>query len=238
MKYHPLLCTDEVIRRLLDGRQTQDRRPMRTQPEFSADGMAESTRRTYMNEYAIRTMPWWWSTSIPVPGDRFYCREAWRYRGSSWTVGDKYGARRAEYLADGTVREFQLPHPCDLPPHQVKPKDFARRYLAKYPEACDGRDEMAWDDFLCDWWKRERPAMHMPRWACRLELDILEVRAERLQEIDEAGAIAEGVTAGERCCNSARCAFGALWDSIYGAGPYSWTANPWVRVCTVRRITT
>lgn len=44
------------------------------------------------------------------------------------------------------------------------------------------------------WACRVRNSIHMPRWACRIELEILAVRIERLQQIDMAGAIAEGIT--------------------------------------------
>ncbi len=90
-----------------------------------------------------------------------------------------------------------------------------------------------------DW----RPSIHMPRWASRLTLTVSEVRVERLRDISEADAIAEGVSngmrpdgspfwappagfGGTRFIDTARHAFADLWKTIHGHE--SWAANPWV----------
>lgn len=93
---------------------------------------------------------------------------------------------------------------------------------------------------------RTRPSMFMPRWASRLTLTVRDVRVQRLREISEADAIAEGM---ERCDVVGDEAYGA-WsggvDYIYGEnargayrrtwelinGPGSWDANPWVAAYT------
>ena len=90
-----------------------------------------------------------------------------------------------------------------------------------------------------------KPSIHMPRWASRITLEITGVRVERLQDISEADAMAEGV---ERIDLSPRkingmqvhpltssyfAAFMELWRSING--PESWAANPWVWVVEFRR---
>ncbi|MFC3693394.1 hypothetical protein [Chenggangzhangella methanolivorans] len=89
---------------------------------------------------------------------------------------------------------------------------------------------------------KDRAAIHMPRWASRLTLEVTEVRVERLQDISEADAIAEGVAQrrdgwfaviDERrgltgAAPDARSAYAMLWDRINGAG--AWDANPWVAV--------
>lgn len=84
-----------------------------------------------------------------------------------------------------------------------------------------------------------RPSIHMPRGASRITLEITYVRVERLQDISEADAIAEGCKAwkgvpgdGEM---SAVEAFRRLWESINGAD--SWKANPWVWVVSFERAT-
>ncbi|MBT3390324.1 MAG: hypothetical protein HN413_07920, partial [Chloroflexi bacterium] len=73
-----------------------------------------------------------------------------------------------------------------------------------------------------------RPSIFMPRWACRIILDIVYVRVERVQEISEDDAIAEGCT-GEHF-DLAVNDFIWLWDSINAKRGFSWESNPWVWV--------
>ena len=76
--------------------------------------------------------------------------------------------------------------------------------------------------------ERWRPSIHMPRAASRITLEVLNVRVERLHDISEEDAKAEGVTlkGTSRYDGEARDAFEALWCGINGAE--SWDANPWV----------
>ncbi|HIA5714219.1 TPA: hypothetical protein ACWQQG_000981 [Yersinia enterocolitica] len=79
------------------------------------------------------------------------------------------------------------------------------------------------------------PSIHMPRWASRINLLITGIRVERLNDISEQDALAEGVSANEH--SPARYVFGSLWQSIYGAdNPKSWQANPWVWVIEFERM--
>lgn len=85
-----------------------------------------------------------------------------------------------------------------------------------------------------------RPSIHMPFEACRLFLRIKSMRIERLNDITEEDAIAEGVLViepGEAYFDyaeeagtyaTAKGSFTSLWDKINGKG--SWNANPWVWV--------
>lgn len=85
-------------------------------------------------------------------------------------------------------------------------------------------------------WTRPRPSIHMPRWAARITLEIESVRIERLQDISEADAEAEGVRNSLHLQGGrfARDNFAHLWWTINGDG--SWEANPYVWVVTFRRI--
>lgn len=92
------------------------------------------------------------------------------------------------------------------------------------------------------------PAIHMPRWASRLTLEITDVRIEKLQYISEDDAKSEGVarkvsgcTHGWVGCDKAGClgstyraAFRDAWNDIHGHE--SWPANPWVWAISFERI--
>lgn len=116
--------------------------------------------------------------------------------------------------------------------------------------ADSGRDDLPW-----------RPSIHMPRWASRLTLEIVKVRVERVQNISEADAIAEGVSLSfsdmywqggtswtdernpafdpKRAITGPRAAFGMLWDSINSKrddGKFAWNKNPWVWVIEFKRV--
>lgn len=96
-----------------------------------------------------------------------------------------------------------------------------------------------------------RPSIHMPRWASRILLEITGVRVERLQDISEDDAKAEGADClvTENCTAENRAllamplmddatpyrnGYALLWESINGDG--SWAANPWVWVVKFKRV--
>lgn len=91
------------------------------------------------------------------------------------------------------------------------------------------------------WW----PSIHMPRWASRITLRITDVRVERLQDIGEADARAEGCPfdhegnqyeppAADPWQGYGRASFSLLWSKINGGA--SWDANPWVWVVAFERV--
>lgn len=83
------------------------------------------------------------------------------------------------------------------------------------------------------------PSIHMPRWASRIDLLIKSARVERLQDISETDALAEGITYAQlpenpQDAQRARTWYRGLWEQINGAG--SWEANPWVWVVEFERV--
>jgi len=82
-------------------------------------------------------------------------------------------------------------------------------------------------------WERPRPSIHMPRWASRITLDVTDVRVQRLQEIDEQDAKAEGYEH-EIYATRASCWFRTLWDSLNADRGFGWSDNPWVVAITFR----
>lgn len=135
------------------------------------------------------------------------------------------------------VREcwrFGFPVKSDDPSLNIK----STQYRADYGSEADG---IPW-----------RPSTHMPRWASRITLEITGVRVERLNEISENDAMAEGAqkhnygTCGTltgykllgevghtTTTTLATDWFKNLWQSINGKG--SWDANPWVWVLVFKR---
>ncbi|WP_211130689.1 hypothetical protein [Serratia surfactantfaciens] len=201
MKESPVIFNGEMVRAILDGRKTQTRRAL-------------NWKRQPYTEMAERDdgslWPWaedgelggdiWFSCPFGEVGDRLWVRETWQ-----GPLVDE------EHLDDyrANADKFQTPEFCE----------YAADGGAR-PEFCD------LDDNVRQGW---RPSIHMPRWASRITLEITGVRVERLQDISEADAIAEG---GTQHFNINW--FGPLWASIYGVD--SWNANPWVWVIAFRRV--
>jgi hypothetical protein len=74
-----------------------------------------------------------------------------------------------------------------------------------------------------------RSPLHMPRWASRIALGLINIRAERLQELTDADALAEGVRlhGSTRYAGEAVDGFAKRWDDSNGER-HPWESNPWV----------
>lgn len=84
---------------------------------------------------------------------------------------------------------------------------------------------------------KKRPSIFMPRWASRITLEITGVRVERVQDISEADAQAEGVQDYMPQSNhGAYETFAMLWSHINEKRGYGWTVNPWVWVVEFKRV--
>jgi len=86
-----------------------------------------------------------------------------------------------------------------------------------------------------------RPSIHMPRWASRINLEITDIRVERVQDISKEDCIAEGMEGLQEVHAGWHQSYAQLWDSINGkpridGQDISWIANPWVWVITFKKI--
>jgi hypothetical protein len=228
MTEHPILFNREMIRALHSGRKTQTRRmvtPMRgMQSEWlTVEGINRSPRL-----YTCHTNPdrrfgaqmdhprggplGWVQCPYGEPGDRLWVREAWR-------VSHKH-----DHLA-----------PRDLPFDRGMTIMYGAGGSRAHNAAGEYVNDRNYPPTLPAWAGKGRPSIHMPRAASRTDLEVTGVRVERLQDITEADAEAEGVDflrhvpdADETL--SARDLYRILWDSINEARGYGWKSNPWVWV--------
>ena len=146
--------------------------------------------------------------------------------------GDRLWVREAwrpHYLGDG-VWDLDVSYAADGERRRIYDGEFGEKEWA-WPKAAD---------------RGNVSPLHMPRWASRLTLTVIDVRVERLQDISEADAWSEGCKPGalndrgepfpadepapdgkgEIGWDCARDWYADLWDSLHG--PDAWDENPWV----------
>lgn len=212
-----------MVRAILEGRKTQTRRVVKPQPDLS--GLKESVRDL---EFEIRRMPqlspyhhnqteWGFVPKYDKPD----CVPIFGYKCPYGQPGDRLW-----------VRENWL---VSVVWNKTKPKDIPKDVHVEY-QATDESGLVG----------RKRPSIHMPRWASRITLEITGIRVERLNTINNADILREGIrsescnicvhTGGSGCehCFSIFKTFKKLWESING--PDSWDANPWVWVIEFKRV--
>ena len=117
--------------------------------------------------------------------------------------------------------------------------------LQRYAYGADTRPGSHGDEARKDFGLKWKPSIHMPRAACRILLEITDVRVERLQDISGDQAEAEGVDTAmcqqfleaspsrHQCKEAVIHGFAGLWQSTGG----DWDANPWVWVVEFKKVT-
>lgn len=171
-------------------------------------------------------------------GNRLWVREAW-WHPEPYSYGTSPSGDEME--APRMVSKFAPIHFAA----DGNPPNCSNRH---YGQAGLRGGKFAAPDPWAVWTKR--PSIHMPKWASRITLEVTGVKVERLQDISEEDAVAEGCFKGKASgrvfANQASMHFGGdqwanaldwyadLWEEINGRG--SWEANPWVAVYTFRPI--
>lgn len=216
MKERSILFNGAMVRAILSGAKTQTRRVLKQATGLSlsvdmVEGAAGVAELSWLHGdgpgYDVDE-----STSrVPCPfgqpGDRLWVRE-------THAIFPAHGQHRGDGKRWG---------PWGGLPTTVS-EDGER--IAYYREGFDRCNPGRW-----------RPSIHMPRWACRLVLEITDVRVERLQAISEADAIAEGIDFLRHAPDADESLtpqqlFHCLWDGTGG----DWDSNPWVWAITFKRI--
>lgn len=237
MRERPILFSGAMVRAILAGTKTQTRRiakPVR-HPDLGNLYDPGALVLEHEPQHVIdRACPY------GQPGDRLWVRETW-----------------ADLIAVSPSSDEPLPigpgeRLIEPPTSWVDGKGRTRwhydgkviAYRANSKiEFCDGdgfSGEFADRSDMPSW----RPSIHMPKAFARIWLEVAAVRVERLQDISEADAKAEGALGYEEGVDppppdgdhewSYRASFERLWESINGPG--SWRANPWVWVVEFKRV--
>jgi hypothetical protein len=237
MRERPIIFSSEMVKALLAGRKTQIRRVV----SIRNTDYYEDKSINYNNEI---------TGIFPHKNQGLY----WTFCLSWSVVGIEH--------SDAT----NIPCPYGQPGDRL----WVRETLIRHKEAKDMPDTITYLSDLTpvigqsaprppylhravwEWGERRKlPSIFMPRWASRLDLEIVNVRPERLQDISEENAKAEGIKGhtehgGGSHSNpitiypafpekdggflSPRDAYEALWDSINAKRGYPWSDNPWVWV--------
>lgn len=239
MKTRPILFSGPMVRAILEGRKTQTRRTVKHPPHqrienLHVGGDVEWPCRETDDGMVAMHCPY------GVVGDRLWVRETWM---------------PAEVKSEQSVAILYKAS-NDVRPDGVGAESFgATRWFERPWEEINGfRQDIERMEVEGDKW---RPSLFLPRWASRLTLEIVGVRVERLNEISEVDAIAEGVESkpserweGRRVWRDftpddpanpdgewferARDSYRSLWRSING--PESWEPNPYVWVMEFARV--
>lgn len=161
----------------------------------------------------------------PQPdGQPVLCSDGkWCVDGGLWlgsapaAVGDTLWVRESVYIS---AVDFAAAGDCNAT------DDKGRRRLVGYVAGMDSESRRC----AADYGVKQTPSIHMPKWASRITLEVTDVRAERLLDVTEADAVAEGLTvldAIRRKVPTVRDAFSLLWDDLY-ADSLPWSGSPWV----------
>lgn len=222
MAEHPIIFSGEMVRAILDGRKTQTRRVIKPQPQWVEKPQwwilpfpkGRFDHLNFCRREALEIATLYlahYCCPYGVPGDTLWVREAFQHFGNA-QIGDNPIVAHVKYRADGATLD-----------------------RGKWENFADTPHQRWWNTGKHPW----SPSIHMPRWACRLELEVTKVRVERVQEISFKDIHAEGVRGDthpdigmphrddER---SARIYFMDLWDSINAKRGFGWDANPFVWV--------
>lgn len=202
----PILFSGPMVRAILEGRKTQTRRIVKPVPQ-----MVDNKKTATWEGNAVTLMRLFDQVGRSCPyghsGDRLWVRETWQ--------GPLMDCDTMENEYRGSPDDFHKPEYCVYAADGGPTPEFITQD----------------DELVCRW----RPSIHMPRWACRILLEITGIRVERLHDISANDCVAEGCGAEVFWPESNSIAqYKRLWESINGAD--SWASNPWVWVIEFRRV--
>lgn len=216
MKERPVIFNSEMVRAILDGRKTQTRRTIANVGSDNCIPLQKPTKTKDGIYTHVMDAPGNGLCPFGQIGDRLWVRETFAILGNE----------------DGC--------PIDWDGNLIKgdEKHAARIYKASCWQEPGNYGLWSIPDRDTQYEGTWRPSIHMPRWACRITLEITAVRVERLNDISEEDAKSEGVAPSQHIITPPealyRVGFLKLWQSIYGAE--NWSANPWVWIIEFKQV--
>jgi hypothetical protein len=208
----PILFSGAMVRAILEGRKTQTRRVAKglaTCTDYRVREKDGEIEEFYEHgEWGI--LPRKMVCPYGKPGDRLWVRETFRCANETcdheYCGGCDLGSRLRLGKDYADVQHVATPECCDLPvcsgdekidhDHSSHVHGHGSWWLSPpddYGGVEDYHGRGTWM-FLPTRFSTTHPSIHMPRWASRLTLEITQVRVERLQDINKADCIAEGMT--------------------------------------------
>lgn len=210
MKERGILFSKPMVLALLDGSKTQTRRIVKL-PHMNPLGKWEPS--TFGGPDGGRTRD---GKTVPLQGCIWHTRTGDNIGSPHGQPGDRLWVRETHaYVGPGSG--------SDLPSYREERARVENHKPANCWYRADGEQSIVWT-----------PAIHMFRGNSRITLEIVSVRVERLQDISEADALAEGCRVPPGLGMTARGDYARLWLDINGPG--SWEANPWVWCLSFKRI--
>ena len=217
----PILFNTEMVRAILEGRKTVTRRVVKPQPDerhqHKLGYVTDSTDKKTIGYFGFGIDEYGGSIQYAKPpykvNDILYVRETWRWLPCFECGRDLWAV---------PCKEGKFNHTYGNTGCYVFKADIHN---------CDA-DYFNW-----------KSSIHMPKEAARIFLRVTAVRVERLQDITEEQAIAEGVTVSEddkEVLYTEVSEFAYLWDDTIKKArrnTYGWDANPYVWVIEFERIT-
>jgi len=219
MTERPILFSAPMVRAILDGRKTQTRRVVKPQPTGTSDRPRDRVHYGIPDGYEH-------------DGETFYAWQA-----SGWSAKSPYGSPGDRMWARETWA-------VDAPLDEVRRECEDVMGPSGWGHGPYFRADLVHENSGLTW----RPSIFMPRWASRITLEVVNVRVERVQEISEHDAVAEGLSNDEKtkllwlpCAEKGKAhispvlAYRDLWNSINTKRGHGWDTKPWVWVIEFKR---
>ena len=211
MKESPILFSGPMVRAILEGRKTQTRRVIKF-PKHTYDPIGEAS----------------WIKSVHQDG------------GGNWVAWSTAEPGLAEFTKKAYPNGEGFKCLYGVPGDRLWVREtFAEAGHDLITYKADGTTRQV-DRELDNKTSQWRPSIFMPRWASRITLEITSIGVQRLQDITEADAIAEGVTLPSNPVTMYpgiyRDAYAHLWDSLNAKRGHSWATNPWAWVIEFRKV--